>query len=73
MSFSYRPLWVTLASKELTKKELIEQTGLSTCILSRMKNRQNITTETLDRICNALGCRIEDVMEHIPDEKKAKK
>ena len=67
MSFSYRPLWITLASKEMTKKDLIKQTGLSSCIMSRLKNRQNISTATLDRICNTLNCRIEDVMEHIPN------
>lgn len=69
MAFSYRPLWVMLASRDMKKKDLIRIAELSPCTMTSLKNGENLNTSSLNRICNALGCRIEDIMEHIPDEK----
>ena len=67
MRISYRPLWVKLAERELTKKELREMSGISTTSLAKLGKGENITTDVLLKICEALGCNINEIVETIPD------
>ena len=59
MRISYRPLWVMLAEREITKKQLRE--------LSKLGKGENLTTDTLLKICKALNCSITEIMETVPD------
>jgi len=68
MRISYRPLWVMLAQKEMTKKELREQSGISTASLAKLGKGENITTDVLLKICKTLNCNINQIIESIPDE-----
>lgn len=70
MRISYRPLWVMLAQKEMSKKELRELSGISTASLAKLGKGENITTDVLLKICNALNCNINQIIETIPDESK---
>ena len=70
MAVSYNKLWKLLIDKKMMKKELAEQAGISPFTLTKMTNDDSVTTDTLSKICNALGCNIEDVVEVIPDEQK---
>ena len=36
--------------------------------LDRLRKNKNVETNTIDRLCNILHCRVEDIMEHIPDD-----
>jgi len=48
--------------------EVAEATGIGRITLSRMLNRgTNVRSDTLDRLCNYFGCRIEEMVEHIPE------
>lgn len=67
MRISYRPLWVMLAEREITKKQLRELSGISTASLAKLGKGENLTTDTLLKICNALGCGITEIMETVPD------
>ena len=67
MRISYRPLWVMLAQREMTKKELRERSGISTASLAKLGKGDNITTDVLLRICEAMDCRIEDILETVRD------
>ena len=76
MRISYRPLWVMLAQRDMTKKELREKSGISTASLAKLGKGQNITTDVLLKICKALNCNINEIIESIPekgdrDERKA--
>lgn len=72
MRISYRPLWVMLAQKEMTKKELREQSGISTASLAKLGKGENITTDVLLKICKTLNCNINQIIETIPDEAESK-
>ena len=65
MSISYRPLWVMLAQKEITKKELREKSGISTASLAKLGKGENLTTDVLLKICEALNCNINEIVETV--------
>jgi len=69
MRISYRPLWVMLAEREISKKQLREISGISTASLAKLGKGENLTTDTLLRICTALDCSITEIMETVPDTK----
>ena len=67
MRISYRPLWVMLAQREMTKKELRERSGISTASLAKLGKGENLTTDVLLKICEALDCNINEIIETVPD------
>lgn len=61
-----------LAQRGMTKKELREQSGISTASLAKLGKGDNITTDVLLKICQALKCNINQIIETIPDEAEIK-
>ena len=68
MSVSYKKLWKLLIDKEMKKKELCAKAGISPSSITKMGNNGHVTTEVLAKICTALGCGVDDIMEIIPEE-----
>lgn len=64
--FSYNPLWKILIDRGLKKRQLQEISEVSAASIAKMGRNENVTTEVLLRICEALDCNIEDIMERIP-------
>lgn len=64
---SYNPLWHTLIDRNLKKLELCKIADISTATLAKLGKNETVTTETLDKICSALNCRIEEVIEFVPN------
>lgn len=62
-TFSYKKLFKKLIDLDMTNNELMEKAKVNKSTLYKMKNGQNVTTDVLLRICNALDCDIEDIME----------
>ena len=60
---SYKKLWKLLIDKELSKKELAEKAGLSTYTLTKMNKGDSVKSDTLVKICTALNCTFDDIME----------
>ena len=52
----------------MNKKDLREKSGISTASIAKLGKGENITTDVLLRICEALDCNINDIMETLPDE-----
>ena len=52
----------------MMKKELAEKAGVSTFTLAKMNKGENVTTDILVKICEALECKIEDIMEIVEDK-----
>ena len=67
MAISYNRLWKLLIDKDLKKKDLCEMANISTYTIGKMNRGDNITTDVLVRICKALNCSIEEIMEIVPD------
>ena len=67
MAVSYKKLWKLLIDKDIKKKDLCAQAGISSATITKMGKGGHVTTEVLLKICTALNCNVEDIMEHIPD------
>lgn len=67
MAVSYKKLWKLLIEKEIKKKELAMMAGISTASITKMGKNGHVSTELLLKICTALKCNIEDIMEIVPD------
>ena len=65
MAFSYKPLWKLLIDKDMTKKQLMQETGISKSTMDKMARGEIVSLEIIDRICSCLQCRVENVIEHI--------
>ena len=67
MRISYNKLWKMLIDKNMKKSDLKEKAGISSASLAKLGKGDNITTDVLLRICEAMDCRIEDILETIRD------
>lgn len=67
MRISYNTLWKMLIDKNMKKSDLKEKAGISSAALAKLGKGDNITTDVLLRICEAMDCRIEDILETVRD------
>ena len=63
MAVSYKKLWILLIEKDMKKTDLRIQSGISTGALAKLGKNEHVNTEVLVKICKALDCKIEDIME----------
>ena len=61
---------VMMAKRKMSLNELSDKVGITLANLSILKNNKAkaIRFSTLDEICKALDCRVEDIIEYTPDE-----
>ena len=71
MAVSYNKLWKLLIDKNMKKKELGEAAGISNSLIAKLGKNENVTVDVLVRICSALDCGIDDIMELVPDNRQA--
>ncbi|MBR6558533.1 MAG: helix-turn-helix transcriptional regulator [Clostridia bacterium] len=69
MYIDYSKLWKLLIDKNMTKTDLLELTGISSRVLAKLSKNQIVTTDTVAKICTALGCNVGDIMEAVSEEK----
>ena len=65
MAVSYKKLWKLLIDKDIKKKDLVQMAGLSSYTLNKLNKGENVNAETLMKICVALDCSFDDIMEII--------
>lgn len=70
MAVSYKKLWKLLIDYDMKKKDLAKAADISNYTVTKMSKGENVTVETLGKICSALNCGVDDIMEFIPDETK---
>ena len=63
MAISYKKLWKLLIDKDIKKKDLVEKAGISGYTLNKLNKGETVTSETLMKICVALDCSFDDIME----------
>ena len=73
MSISYKKLWHILLDKDLKKKDLAEMAGVSTYTINKLNRNENVTDEVLAKICRALDCTMDDILEVLDDENEGDK
>ena len=64
----YDKLFVTMQQKGITQYKLIKDYGFDKSQLQRLRKNMIVKTITLDKLCKVLDCRIEDIVEYVPDE-----
>ena len=67
MYLSYNKLWKLLIDKDMKKKDLCAKAGISSASVTKMGKNGHVTTEVLVKICSALDCTMDDIMEIVPD------
>ena len=70
MAVCYKKLWKLLIDKNMNKTELRMASGITTTALAKLGRDENVNTEVLAKICQTLDCKIEDIMELIPEDKE---
>ena len=67
MAVCYKKLWKLLIDKNMNKTELRMASGITTTALAKLGRDENVNTEVLAKICKTLDCKIEDIMEMVPE------
>lgn len=67
MKISYKKLWKLLIDKEMMKKDLAEKANISSASIAKLGRNENVNTDILLRICEALECDVSDIMEVVED------
>ena len=67
MSFTYKPLWKLLIDKEMSKKQLMEETNISKSTMNKMGRNKKVSMEILDRLRAYFSCDVSDIIEHIDE------
>lgn len=73
MSISYKKLWHILLDRDLKKKDLAKIAGVSTYTINKLNRNENVTVEVLAKICRALDCTMDDILEVLDDENEGDK
>ncbi len=69
MSVSYRKLWHLLLDRNMNKSDLEKKAGISHYSMTKMGKDEDVTTEVLSKICDALECGIDDIVDFLPGNK----
>ena len=59
-------LWITMKKKGISTYKLREECGIDSKTIRRLRANDNIETKTIDKLCAALNCKIEDIAEYKP-------
>lgn len=68
MKISYKRLWKLLIDLDMSKGDFRKATGISSATSSKLLHGETVSSDVLLRICTALKCRIEDIMEVVPND-----
>ena len=67
MAVSYKPLWHTLIERDMNREDLKKAANITSNVIARMGKDEYVNLESLEKICLALKCSIEDVVEIVED------
>ena len=71
MATSYKRLWKLLIDRDLKKYDLEKMANISHYTINKLNHGDNLTTDVISRICLALDCTPDQIMEILPDAPKA--
>ena len=64
----YDRLWKTMKKKGISQYKLINEYGVSTGQLDRLRKNENVNAFTLNKLCQILDCDLPDIMEYIKEK-----
>ena len=65
MAVSYKKLWKLLIDKDMKKKDLEKAAQISNYTITKMNRGENVTVEVIGKICKALNCTPDEIMEFV--------
>lgn len=68
MAVTYKKLFHMLIDRNLTPAQLQQQAGYSANISTRLRRNTYISLESIEKICRVLDCKVDDIVEFVPDE-----
>ena len=60
---NYNKLWKLLIDKKMLRKDLQQMTGISSNAMAKMGKGGDVSTQILSKICDALNCKLEDIVD----------
>ena len=69
MAVSYKKLWHLMLDRKINKSGLEKLAGISHHSILKMNRDEDVSTEVLTKICTALGCEVQDIVDFFPNEK----
>ena len=70
MAVTYKKLFHLLIDRGITTTELTEKAGFSANILTRLRRNQYVSLDRIEKICLALDCQVDDILDFVPAEKE---
>lgn len=67
MAVTYKKLFHLLIDHGVSAAELTEQAGFSANILTRLRRNQYVSLESIEKICSALNCGVDDILDFTKD------
>ena len=67
MHISYNKLWKMLIDKNMKKSDLRDKAGISSASIAKLGKGDNITTDVLIKMCEAMDCHLDDIMETVDE------
>ncbi len=64
---NYDPLWETMKTRGISQYRLIKNYSVSSGQINRLKKNAYVSTHTIEALCQILNCRVEDIMQYVPD------
>lgn len=68
MEVSYKKLWKVLIDKDMKKKDLQAEAGISWASVTKLSKGETVSMEVLMKVCKALKCNVGDIMDFIPKD-----
>jgi hypothetical protein len=68
MAVCYNKLFKLMIDRKITNGELAAEAGVSLNIITRLKRDQYIAMDSIEKICAALNCKVDDILEFVPEE-----
>lgn len=70
MGVSYNKLWKMLIDKNISKTELTHLAGITTNAMAKLGKNEDVRVNTLEKLCTSLDCKLDDIVEFVPDTKQ---
>lgn len=68
MAVNYKKLFHLMIEKDISNSDLQRMAGFSGNILTRLKRNRYVSLESIERICHVMECRVDDILEFVPEE-----
>ena len=72
MAICYNKLFHLMIDKNMSNAQLKEKAGFSANIITRLKRNEYVSMESIEQICRVLECKVDDMLEFVPEDKEGK-